>query len=67
MSLDGIEALRQRQGPAEARPLDAKTGLGNNPARILELKGDEAVSPGGEGLGARHRSLLLLVTAQHHP
>ena len=68
---DGInglmEALRQRQGSGKARPLDAKAGLGGDPARILELKRDEAVSPGGKGLGTRHRALLLLVTAPASP
>src|SRR5579862_9745203 len=53
-----VEALGQRQQPGEARPLDAEPGLGHHPARILELVGHEAVSPGGEGLGRRHQRLL---------
>jgi hypothetical protein len=35
--------------------LDAEARLGGNPARILELVADEAVSASWEGLNDRHR------------
>jgi hypothetical protein len=44
-----IEALGQRQGAREARALDAEAGLSGNPARVLELVGDEAVATGWKG------------------
>jgi hypothetical protein len=40
--------LGQRHGSREARALEAEAGLSGNPARILELVGDEAVSTGWE-------------------
>ena len=46
-------------GSGEARTLDAEAGLGGNPARILELVGDEAVSAGWERLNGRHGGLCL--------
>jgi hypothetical protein len=42
------------------RALDAEAGLGGNPARILELVADEAVSAGWERLNGRHGRGLCL-------
>jgi hypothetical protein len=60
VGFDRIKTLSQRQGPREARALDAETGLGGNPARILELVADEAVSAGWERLNSRHGRGLCL-------
>ena len=46
VGFDGIETFGQRQGFREACALDAEARLGRNPARILELVADEAVSAG---------------------
>ena len=54
VGFDRIETFGQRHGSRETRALDAEAGLGGNPARILELVGDEAVSAGWEGLNGRH-------------
>ena len=49
VGFDRIKTFGQRQGSREACALDAEAGLGGNPARILELVDDEAVSAGWEG------------------
>jgi hypothetical protein len=54
VGFDRIKTFGQRQGSREARVLDAEAGLGGNPARVLELVGDEAVSAGWERLNGRH-------------
>ena len=54
VGFDRIKTFGQRQGSREARVLDAEAGLGGNPARILELVDDEAVSAGWERLNGRH-------------
>ena len=54
VAFDRIEGYGQRHGSREARAFDAEAELGGNPARILELVGDEAVSAGWEGLNGRH-------------
>ena len=46
VAFDRIETFGQRDGSHEARALDAEAGLGSNPARILELVADKAVSTG---------------------
>jgi hypothetical protein len=48
-STDGVVAR-----PFIARSLDAEAGLGGNPAGILELVADEAVSAGWERLKGWH-------------
>jgi len=53
VGFDRIKTFGQRQGSREARVLDAEAGLGGNPARVLELVGDEAVSAGWERLNGR--------------
>src|SRR6516165_8386721 len=60
VGFDGIKTVGQRQGPREARALDAEAGFGRNPARILELVADEAVSAGWERLNGRHGCGLCL-------
>jgi len=45
VGFDRIEAFGQRHGSREARALEAEAGLSGNPARILELVGDEAGVP----------------------
>jgi len=60
VGFDGIKTVGQRQGSREARALDAEAGLGGNPARILKLVADEAVSAGWEGLNGRHGRGLCL-------
>ena len=54
VGFDRIKTFGQRQGSRETRVLDAEAGLGGNPARVLELVGDEAVSAGWETLNGRH-------------
>ena len=54
VAFDRIEGYGQRHGSREARAFDAEAELGGNPARILELVGDEAISAGSEGLNGRH-------------
>ena len=54
VGFDRIKTFGQRQGSGETRVLDAEAGLGGNPARILELVDDEAVSAGWERLNGRH-------------
>src|SRR6202043_1632846 len=54
VGFDRIKTFGQRQRSREARALDAEAGLGGNPARILELMADEAVSAGWERLNRRH-------------
>ena len=54
VGFDGIKTFGERQGSGETRVLDAEAGLGGNPARILELVDDEAVSAGWERLNGRH-------------
>ena len=49
VAFDRIKTFGQRQGSREARVLDPEAGLGGNPARVLELVGDEAVPPAGKG------------------
>src|SRR5438045_4753331 len=51
---DRIETLAQRHGSRETCTLDAEARLGGNPARILELVADEAVSAGWDWLKGRH-------------
>ena len=53
LGFDRIETFGRRQGSGETRVLDAEAGLGGNPARILELVDDEAVSAGWERLNGR--------------
>src|ERR1700745_2528106 len=60
VGFDGIKTVGQRQGFREARALDAEARLSGNPARILELVGDEAVSSGWERLNGRHGRGLYL-------
>jgi hypothetical protein len=52
--LDRNKTYGQRQGSRETRVLNAEAGLGGNPAGVLELMGDEAVSAGWERLNGRH-------------
>jgi hypothetical protein len=52
------------------RALDAEAGPSGNPARILELVGDEAVATGWERLNGRHDAASLRwgttpIIAQH--
>ena len=54
VGFDRIKTFGQRQRSREARALHAEAGLGGNPARILELMADEAVSAGWERLNCRH-------------
>ena len=54
VGFDRIKTFGQRQRSREARALHAEAGLGGNPARILELMADEAVSAGWERLNRRH-------------
>jgi len=46
VGFDRIETFGQRHGSRETRALDAEAGLGGNPARILELVAEKAVSTG---------------------
>src|ERR1700730_3350569 len=59
VGFDRIKTFGQRQGAGETRVLDAEAGLGGNPARILELVDDEAVSAGWERLNDRHGGPLF--------
>ena len=54
VGFDRIKTFGQRLRSREARALDAEAGLGGNPARILELMDDEAVSAGWERLNGGH-------------
>ena len=54
VGFDRIETFGQRHGCRETCALDAEAGLRGNPARILELVADEAVSAGWERLNGRH-------------
>ena len=59
VGFDRIETFGQRHGSRETRALQAKAGLGGNPARILELVADEAVSAGWERLNGRHSAASI--------
>jgi hypothetical protein len=52
--------VRLSQGYNDGGFSDAETELGGNPARILELVADEAVSAGWERLNGRHGRGLCL-------
>ena len=54
VGFDRTKTFGQRQRSREARALDAEAGLGGDPARILKLMADEAVSTGWERLNRRH-------------
>jgi hypothetical protein len=60
VGFDGIKTVGQRQESREARALDVEARLSGNPARILELVADEAVSAGWERLNGRHGRGLYL-------
>jgi len=56
---DCVEAFGQRHGCREASALDAEAGLRDNPARILELVAEKAISAGWERLNGRHGTASL--------
>jgi hypothetical protein len=53
VGFDRIETFGYPHGSREPRALDAEAGLSGNPARMLELVADKAVSIGWEGLNGR--------------